>query len=77
MVAGNPAEPHSINTIGLKRRGFTEEQVRNVRNAFRILYRSDLLLADAVAKLTELGKSQPEVAAFVAFIGTSERSLIR
>jgi UDP-N-acetylglucosamine acyltransferase len=77
MVAGNPAEPHSINTIGLKRRGFTEDQVRNVRNAFRILYRSDLLLADAVAKLTELGKTQPEVAAFVAFIGTSERSLIR
>ena len=77
MVAGNPAEPHSINTIGLKRRGFTEDQVRNIRNAFRILYRSDLLLADAVAKLTELGKTQPEVAAFVGFIGTSERSLIR
>jgi UDP-N-acetylglucosamine acyltransferase len=77
MVAGNPGEPHSINTIGLKRRGFTEEQVRNIRNAFRILYRSDLLLADAVAKLTELGKTQPEVAAFVQFIGTSERSLIR
>jgi UDP-N-acetylglucosamine acyltransferase len=77
MVAGNPAVPHTINAVGLKRRGFTEEQVRNVRNAFRILYRSDLLLADAVAKLTELGKTQPEVAAFVEFIGTSERSLIR
>jgi UDP-N-acetylglucosamine acyltransferase len=77
MVAGNPAEPHAVNAIGLKRRGFTEEQVRNVRNAFRVLYRSDLLLADAVAKLTELGKTQPEVAAFVEFIGRSERSLIR
>jgi UDP-N-acetylglucosamine acyltransferase len=77
MVAGNPAEPHSINTIGLKRRGFTEDQVRNIRNAFRILYRSDLLLADAVAKLTELGKTQPEVAALVEFIGRSERSLVR
>jgi UDP-N-acetylglucosamine acyltransferase len=77
MVAGNPAEPHTVNAIGLKRRGFTEEQVRNVRNAFRVLYRSDLLLADAVAKLTELGKTQPEVAAFVEFIGRSERSLIR
>ncbi len=67
----------AMNAIGLKRRGFTEDQVRNVRNAFRVLYRSDLLLADAVAKLTELGETQPEVAAFVDFIGTSERSLIR
>jgi UDP-N-acetylglucosamine acyltransferase len=77
MVAGNPAEPHTINAVGLKRRGFTEDQVRNIRNAFRVLYRSDLLLADAVAKLTELGQTQPEVAAFVEFIGRSERSLIR
>jgi UDP-N-acetylglucosamine acyltransferase len=77
MVAGNPAEPSTINAVGLKRRGFTEDQIRNIRNAFRILYRSDLLLADAVAKLTELGQTQPEVAAFVEFIGKSERSLIR
>jgi UDP-N-acetylglucosamine acyltransferase len=77
MVSGNPAEPSTINAVGLKRRGFTEDQIRNIRNAFRILYRSDLLLADAVAKLEELGKTQPEVAAFVEFIGRSERSLIR
>jgi UDP-N-acetylglucosamine acyltransferase len=77
MVAGNPAEPSTINAVGLKRRGFTEDQIRNIRNAFRILYRSDLLLADATEKLTELGKTQPEVAAFVEFIGRSERSLIR
>lgn len=77
MVAGNPAEPHTVNAVGLKRRGFTEDQVRNIRNAFRVLYRSDLLLADAVTKLKELGTTQPEVAAFVEFIGKSERSLIR
>jgi UDP-N-acetylglucosamine acyltransferase len=77
MAAGNPAGPHSVNAEGLKRRGFTPQQVRNVRNAFRVLYRSDLLLADAVAKLRELGKTQPEVAALVEFIGRSERSLVR
>jgi UDP-N-acetylglucosamine acyltransferase len=77
MVAGNPAAPHSVNAEGLKRRGFTPTQVRNIRNAFRVLYRSDLLLADAVARLTELGRSQPEVATFVEFIGRSERSLVR
>jgi UDP-N-acetylglucosamine acyltransferase len=77
MAAGNPAGPHSVNAEGLKRRGFTPQQVRNVRNAFRLLYRSDLLLADAVAKLKELGATQPEVAALVDFIGRSERSLVR
>jgi UDP-N-acetylglucosamine acyltransferase len=77
MVAGNPAGPHAVNAEGLKRRGFTPAQVRNVRHAFRLLYRSDLLLADAVTKLRELGGTQPEVAALVDFIGRSERSLVR
>jgi UDP-N-acetylglucosamine acyltransferase len=77
MVAGNPAEPTSVNAVGLSRRGFTPDQIRNIKNAFRVLYRSDLLLTEAVARLTELGKTQPEVAALVEFIGRSERSLIR
>ena len=77
MIAGNPAEPHSVNSEGLKRRGFSPQQVRNIRNAFRVLYRSDLKLADAVAKLTALSATQPEVTAFVEFIGRSERSLVR
>jgi UDP-N-acetylglucosamine acyltransferase len=77
MAAGNPAAPHSVNAEGLKRRGFTPTQVKNVRNAFRVLYRSDLLLADAVAKLKELAVTQPEVAELVKFIARSERSLIR
>jgi len=77
MAAGNPAAPHSVNAEGLKRRGFRPDQVRNIRNAFRVLYRSELLLADAVAQLKDLGRTQPEVAALVEFIGRSERSLVR
>ena len=77
MVAGNPAEPHAVNSIGLKRRGFTDEQIRNIRDAYRILYRSDLKLAEALDKLRLLGETQPEVRVFVEFIGTSTRSLVR
>ena len=55
MVAGNPAVPHGVNSEGLKRRGFTEEQIRNVREAYRILYRSDLKLADALEQLRAAG----------------------
>ena len=47
MAVGMPAEPHSVNSEGLKRRGFTAEQIRNIKNAYRCLYRSDMKLADA------------------------------
>jgi UDP-N-acetylglucosamine acyltransferase len=77
MAVGNPAVPHSINSEGLKRRGFTAEQIRNLKNAYRILYRSDLPLESAVQQLTELAPSQPELLALVTFIASSERSLIR
>ncbi len=77
MAVGQPAEPHSINATGLSRRGFTAEQVRSIKNAYRVLYRSDLKLADALTRLQEAADSQPEVAAFVEFIGRSSRSLVR
>jgi UDP-N-acetylglucosamine acyltransferase len=77
MVAGNPAEPHMVNALGLKRHGFTEEQVRNVRNAYRVLYRSDLKLADALEKLQPIAAAHSEIKAFVDFIGSSTRSLVR
>jgi UDP-N-acetylglucosamine acyltransferase len=77
MIAGNPAKPHSINAEGLKRRGFTPAQVRNLRVAYRILYRSGLKLADAVAQLTELARDNTEVRPLLAFIDGSTRSLVR
>jgi UDP-N-acetylglucosamine acyltransferase len=77
MAVGTPAEPHSINSEGLKRRGFTPEQIRNLKNAYRVLYRSDLKLAEAVAELSKRVETQPELRIFVDFIGESTRSLVR
>jgi UDP-N-acetylglucosamine acyltransferase len=77
MAVGQPAEPHSINATGLSRRGFTPEQVRNIKNAYRTLYRSDLKLADAVTRLEEAARTQPELRIFVDFISRSTRSLVR
>lgn len=77
MAVGQPAEPHAINSTGLSRRGFTPDQIRNIKNAYRVLYRSGLKLADAVQRLEEAAKSQPELRLFVEFIGRSTRSLIR
>lgn len=77
MAVGQPAEPHSVNATGLSRRGFSPEQVRNVKNAFRTLYRSDLKLADALERLRIQAETQVELRAFVDFIGASSRSLVR
>lgn len=77
MAVGQPAAPHSINATGLSRRGFTPEQVRNIKNAFRTLYRADLKLAEALEKLRAAAATQPEIVPFVEFIGRSTRSLVR
>jgi UDP-N-acetylglucosamine acyltransferase len=77
MAVGQPATPHSVNSEGLKRRGFSPEQISHIREAYRILYRRELPLAEAVSELTALAATQPEIKAFVDFIATSTRSLIR
>jgi len=77
MVSGAPVEPHGINSEGLKRRAFTPEQIRNIKNAYRVLYRSDLRLEDAVRQLRALGETQPEVAVMARFLEKSERSITR
>ena len=77
MVAGNPAAPHAVNSEGLKRRGFTEEQIRNIRDAYRVVYRSDLKLSEALTRLAPPAEEHPEIRAFVDFIHASTRSLVR
>lgn len=77
MVAGNPAAPYAVNAEGLKRRGFTEEQIRAIRDAYRIVYRSDLRLIEAVARLEPQARERTEIRAFVDFIQAATRSIVR
>ena len=77
MAVGGPARPHSINSEGLKRRGFSAEQIRNLRNAYRTLYRSGLRLEEALEQLRAAAETQPEVRLLVDFIPQSTRSLVR
>ena len=71
MAVGRPAEPHSVNSEGLKRRGYTAEQIRNIRDAFRILYRSQLKLHEATEQLVQLAAAQPELEPLVTFLTDS------
>lgn len=74
---GRPAVPRIVNEVGLKRRGFTPEQVRNIRNAFRILYRNGLKLTEATEQLRVLAQTQVEIQAIVEFLERSVRGLAR
>jgi len=77
IVGGQPTAPHGINSEGLKRRGFTADQLRNLKEAYRILYREQLQLSEARERLAVLAETQPELRLLVDFIDKSERSLIR
>jgi UDP-N-acetylglucosamine acyltransferase len=77
MAVGRPAVPHSVNSVGLQRRGFTAEQILNIRRAFRVLYRSGLKLKAALEQLEAAAAAQPEIGPFVEFIKRSSRSIVR
>lgn len=75
--SGMPARPVGINSEGLKRRAFTSEQIRNIKRAYKILYRSGLRLEEARVQLEELARDNAEVRPFIAFVSSSERGIIR
>jgi UDP-N-acetylglucosamine acyltransferase len=77
MVGGTPPAPHGINAEGLKRRGFTTEQIANIRHAYKLLYRSGLKLSEALAEIEALAAEQPELEIFAASIRDATRSILR
>lgn len=77
MIAGVPSEPRGINSEGLRRRDFSAEQIRNIKNAYRTVYRQGLKLKDAIAELEPLVDEQPELAIFVESLKDTGRGLIR
>lgn len=77
LATGQPAEPRAVNLEGLRRRGFTEEQTRSIRNAYRVLYRSELKLDDAMAQLREMAVEEECLRPMVEFIAGSKRGLAR
>lgn len=80
-AAGNRAVPAGINSEGLKRRGFSSEQIMAIKRAYKMIYRSGLPLEEAkAALLAEEGKS-PDAAVYLRqlreFIQASPRGIIR
>jgi UDP-N-acetylglucosamine acyltransferase len=77
MASGNRAELAGLNAIGMQRAGFSEEQLGRVKQAYKIVFRSNLQLAEAIAQLEgELG-AHPEIAHLVRFLRGSQRGVTR
>ena len=58
MVEGNPARVRSLNLVGLKRRGIKSEEIRQLKQAFKLLYLQHIPLKEAIAKLNLLSDSK-------------------
>lgn len=76
-AGGASAAPHGINARGLKRRGFSDEAIRAIKRAYKVLYKSGLHLEEAIAELERMGREHDEVARFAAFIKESARGIVR
>jgi UDP-N-acetylglucosamine acyltransferase len=77
MADGHPAKVHTINKVGLSRKGLSSEVQKNIRNAFKILFRSGLSVPNAISKVSEEIPSFPELTHLVEFVRTSERGVCR
>lgn len=76
-VAGNSARPHGLNTEGLKRRGFDAETLRELRRAYKAIYKQGLTVEQAIAAMKETAATVPEVALLRNFVAASSRGIVR
>lgn len=77
MSMGAPAVPRGINREGLKRHQFSTESISRIKDAYRILYRSDRSFKEAIEKLEHEYGEADEIMELISFCNKSERGVIR
>lgn len=77
MVNGSPAQPHGLNTEGLKRHEFSKQVLQALREAYKIIYRSGLTTQEAIKQLDASAKTYPEIAVMKAFLEKTMRGIVR
>ena len=77
IIAGRePICYAGINIVGLRRRGFSNETIEQIHNAYRIIYQSDLNITNAVARIEAEMEMIPEIRYIVDFVKSSQRGII-
>lgn len=77
MVNGNPAEAKNINLEGLRRRGFTKEDLAILSKAYKTIYRRGLTLDEALIELKQMQSECSELAPLITSLETSTRGIVR
>ncbi|WP_444921554.1 acyl-ACP--UDP-N-acetylglucosamine O-acyltransferase [Microbulbifer sp. CnH-101-G] len=77
MVAGNPAEAKTINAEGLRRRGFSREDISLINKAYKTVYRRGLTLQEALQALRELREQSPVIQPWIDSLQSSARGIVR
>lgn len=75
-VGGTPTVPSGINSLGLERRGFSQESISRIKEAYRLLYRRNLRTEEAVERIQESGEDEVS-RAFADFFARSTRGILR
>ncbi|MDX1811289.1 MAG: acyl-ACP--UDP-N-acetylglucosamine O-acyltransferase [Gammaproteobacteria bacterium] len=77
MASGNPAKPYGLNTEGLKRRGYSADDIKAIKQAYKIIYRSGKTLDEARTDLSEIAKESSHVSSMLQFLQSVTRGIIR
>jgi len=77
LVGGQPTKPHGINVVGLERNGFSQDAIRQIKKAYKVVYKSGLKLEDAIVALEEMVADASEVECLSNFLKQSQRSILR
>ncbi len=74
---GDRAELAGLNSVGLTRHGYTEEQIRRIKETYQLLFRSKLGLNEALSRIKAEFGAHAEISQFLDFVGSSKRGLTR
>lgn len=77
MVSGNPAAAKSINSEGLRRRGFSADEIATINKCFKLVYRRGLTVEEAVKELTQLAEDCDRVQLLIESLQSSTRGIVR
>jgi UDP-N-acetylglucosamine acyltransferase len=77
LVSGHMAKPFGINAEGLRRRNFSDIQIKNIRQAYKVLYRSGLKLEEAELRIDGIEQESDEISLLADFLKKQEGGIIR
>ena len=77
LVSGHMAKPVGVNVEGLRRRQFNDTQIKNIRQAYKVIYRSGFRLEEAQQRVQDIKQDTDELSVLTAFLANQEGGIIR